>query len=121
MLLKSILIVDDSRLIAERLSTMLEMAKNVGPIRHADDYSSALRHLAEEPPDIVLLDVNLPGKSGIALLQYIKSIYSTMIVIIITNQAEDYYRRICLKMGADYFIDKSREFEQIPIIISVLP
>lgn len=121
MLVKSIVIVDDSRLMAQRLADLLQVAEILAPIRLAGDYSSAIRHLADDLPRIVLLDANLPGKSGIALLQYIKCIYPSVIVIVISNHAEDYYRRTCLKMGADYFIDKSRDFEQIPPIITSLP
>ena len=115
---KSILIVDDSPIIVERLQNMLEGSKNIGPIRKAGDYPSAVRQLAESQPEIVLLDINLPGRSGIALLQYIKSVYPSIIVIMVSNRAEESYRRICLKMGANYFIDKSKEIEQVPSIIS---
>jgi len=118
MLLKSILIVDDSPIIVERLQNMLSGLENAGPIGHAGDYSSALSQVSENRPDIILLDINLPGRSGIALLQYIKSIYPFIIVVMISNQADDYYRRICQQMGADHFIDKSTDFEQIPPLIS---
>lgn len=121
MLLKSILIVDDSPIIVERLQNMLSGLENVGQIRQAGDYSSTLSELSGQPPDIVLLDINLPGRSGIALLQYIKTIYPSIIVIMISNQSDDYYRRVCQKMGADHFIDKSTDFEQIlPLISSFL-
>jgi DNA-binding NarL/FixJ family response regulator len=117
---KSILIVDDSRIIVDRLLQMLKGLKNIGPIGHAGNYSTAVSFLAESRSDLVLLDINLPDRSGIALLQFIKSAYPNIIVIMITNQADDYYRNICQRMGADYFIDKSRDFEQIPVIISSL-
>ncbi len=118
---KSILIVDDSPIIAERLHQMLKASENMGVIWQAMDYATAIRLLAENHPDVVLLDINIPGKSGISLLQYIKGFYSPTIVIMITNQADDFYRTICKRMGADYFIDKSKDFEQIPLIIASLP
>jgi DNA-binding NarL/FixJ family response regulator len=89
-----------------------------GPVTHAEDYTSALRALAENPPDIVLLDINLPDRSGIVLLRHLKSTYPAIIVIMISNQADDYYRKICRQMGAAWFIDKSKEIEQLPAIIS---
>jgi CheY-like chemotaxis protein len=151
---KSILIVDDSEIIAQRLQIMLKGSDNQRSkgnvdipgivdfsgnsdsiridghinyadstgngiaIRHAGDYPGALRILAESRPDIALLDIHLPGKSGIDLLQYIKVNYPTIIVIMLSNQSGDYYRRICKNLGAAYFIDKSREFELVPDIIS---
>jgi DNA-binding NarL/FixJ family response regulator len=112
--------VDDSAIIVERLRNMLEDSKNIGPIWQAGDYSSAVRQLAESQPDIALLDINLPGKSGIALLQYIKSVYPSIIIIMISNQEEDFYRKICLRMGANFYIDKSKEIDLLPSVISTL-
>ncbi|HTI91611.1 MAG TPA: response regulator [Puia sp.] len=111
---------DDSTIIVDRLHNMLRVLENAGTIRQAGDYSTATTLLTESQPDLVLLDINLPGRSGIALLQYIKSVYPSILVIMITNQADDYYRKICHRLGADHFVDKSRDFEQIPSIISSL-
>lgn len=118
MSLKSILIVDDSPIIVERLQNMLKSVEDTGLIMQAGDYSTALIRLSESQPDIVLLDINLSGHSGIVLLQYIKKTYPSIIVIMISNQADDYYRKICQRLGAAYFIDKSSEIEQLPAIIS---
>lgn len=117
---KSILIVDDSPIIVDRLRHLIKRSGSEGPVRNADDYSSALAMLAENRPDIVLLDINLAGGSGIGLLQYIKKVYPTIIVIMFTNQSGDYYRKICMQLGADYFIDKSGDNNQIPAIIASL-
>ena len=116
--LKSILIVDDSPIIVERLQNMLKSVEDTGPVMHAADYTSALVRLTENQPDIILLDINLPGHSGIVLLQYIKKTYPSIIVIMISNQADEYYRKICHQLGATYFLDKSREIEDLPTIIS---
>ena len=115
---RSILIVDDSPIIAERLRNMLEGSENIGAISHAASYSSALRKLVGAWPDIVLLDINLPDGSGIDLLQHIKTSQPSTVAFMVSNQSGDYYRRVCRKMGADHFIDKSKEFEQIPAIIA---
>ena|ERR1700744_3000123 len=117
---KSILIVDDSLIITERLQTMLRGLDNIGAIACAGDYSLALQLLMDGRFDIVLLDINLPGKSGIDLLRHIKGIYPQTIVIMLTNQSGRYYRDICKRWGADYFMDKSTEFEDVPVIISSL-
>jgi CheY-like chemotaxis protein len=115
---KSILIVDDSILIIDRLQTMLTELNDPGPIRYAVDYPSALQLIKDFLPDIVLLDINIPGGSGLGILNYIKTHYPTIVVIMVTNQGGDYYRNVCRKLGADYFVDKSSEFERVPAIIS---
>jgi DNA-binding NarL/FixJ family response regulator len=115
---KSILIVDDSILIIDRLQTMLTEFNDPGPIRYAVDYPSAMQQIKDFLPDIVLLDINIPGGSGLAILSYMKKHYSTTVIIMVTNQSGEYYRHVCRKLGADHFVDKSSEFEQFPAIIS---
>lgn len=113
-----VLIIDDSAIIIERLLAMLEDLDNIQTILHGDSYSAAVQLLAENHPDIVILDINLPDRSGIDLLRLIKKDYPEAVVIMVSNQAGDYYRSLCKTLGATYFIDKSSEFEQIPGIIS---
>jgi CheY-like chemotaxis protein len=117
---KSILIVDDSLIIAERLQAMLRGLNNIGAVESAGDYPLAVQCLQQTPFDIVSLDINLPGKSGIELLRHIKAAYAQIVVIMLTNQSSDYYRTICKRLGADYFMDKSTEFDNVPSIISSL-
>jgi len=117
---KRILVVDDSQLITDRLQAMLGELENIGTIECAGDYPSALQLLMTTLPDIVLLDINLRGRSGLDLLRYIKSNYSSITVIMLTNQSGYFYQNICKKLGADFFIDKSKEFEDLPVIVSSL-
>jgi DNA-binding NarL/FixJ family response regulator len=114
---KSILIVDDSLIITERLQMMLMGLKNIGAIASAGGYPLAVQLLMDVRFDIVSLDINLPGKSGIELLRHIKAAYPQIVVIMLTNQSSDYYRTICKRLGADYFMDKSTEFDNVPSII----
>jgi CheY-like chemotaxis protein len=117
---KSILIVDDSLIITERLQMMFRGLKNTGTIESAGDYPLAIQLLMDLRFDIVCLDINLPGKSGIELLRHVKTAYPRIIVIMLTNRSGDYYRTICKRLGADYFMDKSIEFDNVPLLISSL-
>jgi DNA-binding NarL/FixJ family response regulator len=115
---KIVLIVDDSILILERMIPMLEEVNNIQFVVHAANYNEAIELLKGLTPDMVLLDINLPDKSGIELLRKIKEEYKKIIVFMITNQANDYYKNICKKLGADNFFDKSKDFNLIPELIS---
>ena len=115
-----VLIVDDSPIIIERLKSMLTGVENVGTVIYASTYSRAILLLAENNPDIAVLDINLPDKNGIEILRYIKKNHVAITVIMLTNQAADYYRNLCKLLGAEYFLDKSTEFEKVPAIISSL-
>jgi DNA-binding NarL/FixJ family response regulator len=112
-----ILIVDDSELVAERLNNMLEDIAGTKIIATAGTYARAAELLEELNPDLALLDINLPDKSGLELLLLIKQNYKKTQVIMISNNATESYRKICSKLGANYFFDKSHDFELIPHII----
>jgi DNA-binding NarL/FixJ family response regulator len=117
----NILIVDDSMLIVEKLTGILREAISNVSIVNAGTYARATLLLNEPKIDLVMLDINLPDKSGIELLRLIKKDYSKMKVVMVSNNAGEQYRNICLRLGANYFFDKSRDFESIPaIVINIL-
>ncbi len=114
------MIVDDSPIIVAWLRQMLAELEAIGKVLEAGSYKEALPLLHSSLPDIVLLDINLPEINGIELLRYIKSESPSAIVIMLTNQADEFYRIRCKKLGADYFLDKSSEFEQVPALVASL-
>ena len=112
-----ILIVDDNQNFVDRMIELLKEAGNTSDIHIASDFDEARRMLSEVAPDIVLLDINLPGKNGIDLLRLIKKSDANCEVIMITNHADDYYREQCFELGAKHFLDKSNDFAQVPGLI----
>jgi DNA-binding NarL/FixJ family response regulator len=112
-----ILIVDDNMCFVERMISLLDELDNVGYINVATDYDEASRMVSAERPDLVLLDINLPGKNGIQLLKQIRKNGNDCKVIMITNHADDFYRQQCRELGADHFLDKSNDFGKVPSII----
>lgn len=112
-----ILIVDDNLNFVDRMIVLLKEAGNTSDIHIASDYNEARRMFAEVAPDIVLLDINLPGKNGIDLLRFIRKNDANCEVIMITNHADDYYRDQCYELGAKHFLDKSSDFAEVPGLI----
>src|SRR5690349_11127149 len=102
---KIILVIDDSELIVERLINILKDLGNVGKINLAGTCAEACILLEQSQPQIIFLDIHLPDKSGIELLNNIKTKYPEIIVIMFTNQGGDFYRTLCMELGANYFID----------------
>jgi DNA-binding NarL/FixJ family response regulator len=113
-----VLIVDDSMLIIERMMELLNDMDNIQVVVYADNYKEGVQLLENIKPDVVLLDINLPDKSGIELLRHIHNHQEPPTVIMITNQVTDHYRKICESLGAQYFIDKSNDFDLIPETIA---
>lgn len=118
---RSVLIVDDSSLILERLTEMLSEAATVQTLFTAGNYNDAAQIVSEKEPDIVLLDIQLQSdKNGIDLLRLISKEYPAIKVLMISNQASEYYVRLCRNEGAIGFIDKSKDFDLIPQLIGEL-
>ncbi len=117
---KVLLIVDDSSLIIERLINILGEVKMVQKVLVATNYTGAINVLSENKTDIVLLDIQMPGKNGIELLKFIVKNYPDIKVVMLTNLVSDYYQKLCKKTGAVHFMDKSKEFDLIPGIVAAL-
>jgi len=112
-----VLVVDDNKKYTERLIDLLIESGNTNQVIAAHDYNEAVKLIASEKPDIVLLDMNMPGKSGIEVLHYIKEEGWICKVIMVTNHSNESYRKLCRDAGADGFLDKSKEFGLIPSLI----
>ena len=115
---RKVLLVDDAAFIVSRLITSLDELQQDIVVITAGNYEEALVQIEKETPYIVVLDIHLPGKTGIDILKMVKAKSLPVIVIMLTNQANDYYRNLCRELGADHFIDKSSDFELLPQIIA---
>lgn len=115
-----VFIADDSLIVRERLVTLLDELAGVeivGQAEHVTEAASAIRKLQ---PDVVILDIWTPSGGGIDILQDIKQDGVGPTIIMLTNYSFSGYRQRCLSVGADFFLDKSSEFDQIPALIEQL-
>ena len=69
-------------------------------ISYAGSYGEALSLIDPNPPDILLLDVHLPDRSGVELLRVVRKRYPDTTVIMISNQSDESYRSVCTSLGA---------------------
>lgn len=119
--MNKLLIVDDSQQIRERLIGLLSGTPQVRVVGQAETAEQAARLIDDAPPDTLLLDIRLPGRSGIDLLTDIKQRHPQIHVIIMTNYDFPHYRRMSLKAGADAFFNKTTEFEGLITALKQLP
>ena len=110
----TVVIADDSLIVQEHLVTMLEELAGVEIVGQAGAVAEAISAIEKLQPDVVILDIRLADGSGIDVLQTIKQDEPSPVVIVLTNYPYPAYRKKCLRAGADYFLDKSTEFDQIP-------
>ena len=116
-----ILIADDSAVVRERLISLLTDLRGIEVIGQAEDAIEA-RSMAEKlRPDVAILDLRMPKGSGADVLSVIKKLKPTPKVIMLTNYPHPENRKKCMDGGADYFFDKSTEFQRlVPILRDML-
>jgi len=109
-----VLIVDGSALIVKRLQEMLLVTENSTEVFCSDSYSAGFQIFETCNPDVVLLGVGLPKEKPIALLNSIKTLNKKMPVILLSLNMDDNLHEQCAMMGADFFLDKYYDFQEIP-------
>lgn len=113
--LMDVFISDDSPVVRVRLANMIEDIQGINLIGEANNVQDSIRRIEELKPDAVILDIRMPGGSGLDVLKKIKENQNdhTPIIIVLTNYPYPQYRKKCLEAGADYFFDKSNEFHKV--------
>jgi DNA-binding NarL/FixJ family response regulator len=116
-----VFIVDDSRLVRERLVAMLSEHPEIEIVGQAEDAFSALEAIPYLNPDVVILDIYMPGSAtGLYVLERIGRERDAPTIIMLTNYSYEQYRKRCLAAGAAFFFDKSTEFEKVPEVLMAL-
>jgi DNA-binding NarL/FixJ family response regulator len=115
-----ILIVDDSELLRDRLRDSLMTIKEVEIVGEATNGIEALKMIKEKNPDFVVLDIRMPGMSGITVMGKMKEQGSKSKICIFTNYPYSQYKQKCLAEGADYFFDKNQDFNEVINLVTKL-
>jgi YesN/AraC family two-component response regulator len=113
----SILLIDDNAHFTKRMVSILNEEVDDISFIHTANHAEEALGLLDKQPDLVFLDINMPGKNGLDLLKRIKSTTKNCEVVMLSNHSEQYYREQCRKLGAFHFLDKTIEFEQVPSVI----
>jgi DNA-binding NarL/FixJ family response regulator len=116
----SVFLVEDSALIRNRLLSMLADMPGVEVVGHADNAADAIDGILAAPPRAVVLDIQLKNGSGIDVLRAVKPRLPAVVMIVLTNYATPEYRKPCLALGAEHFLDKTNEFQSIRTILAEL-
>jgi len=113
-----VLLIDDTAIILQRLQAILSELKQVSRTEAVLSAEAALVIMDGYEPDVMVLDINMPGMSGIEMLKQM-SVTKVMkpVIIMLTNNTFAGYRDECMRLGADYFLDKSRDFQMITSIV----
>ena len=108
-----VMVVDDSTPIRQRLIASFRKASGVEAVAEAPSGEAALALLDDFRPDLIILDLMLPGMSGIEVLKTLKERRPAVKVAVFTNYPNSTFRRRCLELGATHFFGKTTELERI--------
>ncbi len=101
-----ILIVEDNNLFRQTLKESLQISLSGVTICEAADGREVLQKVGTFLPDLIFMDIRLPGQNGLSLTQKIKEVYPDIIVFILTSCDIPEYRRAAFRCGADRFMIK---------------
>lgn len=110
-----ILLVDDEREFVQTLSERLLMRDMGSAVAY--DGESALEVVREDEPDVMILDLKMPGIDGIEVLKRVKTSQPEIEVIILTGHGSEADRDVCLKLGAFAYLQKPVDVEELSATI----
>ena len=117
-----VFLVEDSQLMRERLSEEIASTRETEFVGYAETESEAVEKLSQLDCDAIVLDINLARGSGFEVLRSVRANRADRPqVIVFTNYAYPYYRRLTMELGANFFLDKATEFNRLLEIIGGLP
>jgi DNA-binding NarL/FixJ family response regulator len=108
-----VLIADDSGALRQRLRRLISGIDGVETVTEAEDGTQALELMRSAVFDAAVLDIRMPGSSGLEVLQEIRKSVPSLVIIMLTNYPYLAYRVRSSEAGADFFFDKNSEFMKV--------
>lgn len=112
-----VFIVDDHEIIRQGMKMILKEAPDLTVVGEAADGNEALKKLRTAECDVLVLDMNMPGKSGIELLTEIKALRPKLHILVLTIHPEDKFALKTLKAGASGYLCKDTALEELEVAI----
>ena len=112
-----VLIVDDHPIVREGLKQILRATSDIAVTSEASAGNEALQQILEQEFDVVLLDISMPGRSGLEILHQIKDLKPHLHVLILSTHSETQYAGRALKAKASGFLTKASAPEELIVAI----
>lgn len=104
-----VLLVDDQKLIRDGIKNIINQIGDIRVVETATDGDEAIELVRQQPFDIVLLDIAMPGKNGLEVLDQVKEIRPEQPVLMLSVFPEDAYAIRSLKLGANGYLTKNSD------------
>ncbi len=117
----SVFIVDDHYMVIEGIRSLLQMEKGIEWAGHATTSASCLAFLTNNSPEVILMDINLPDKSGIDLCKEVKTLYPSIFIIGLSTFNQYSFTQKMVDCGASgYLLKNATQQELVEAIKTVL-
>ncbi|HVN57771.1 MAG TPA: response regulator transcription factor [Bacteroidales bacterium] len=108
-----VIITDDHPVVRHGIREILEDDERISVIDEASDGKELIKKMLKQEYDVVLLDISLPGRSGLDLIKQIKKICKKTAVLILSMHSEEMYAIQAIKYGASGYLTKSSASEEL--------
>ena len=102
-----VVLADDHRILRTSLAMFLDVNDDITVVGEADDGAQALDVVRDQQPDVLLLDLNMPGSGGLDILPQIRATWPDVKVLVLTGRDEDVYIMRALRAGAHGYVLKT--------------
>ena len=113
-----VLLVEDSPVICELIAEIINGVPGVTVAKSVESENDAIEAVGGLDVDVVILDLQLRRGTGFGVLRAMAGMQRKPIVVVLTNFALGTYREAALALGARNFLDKSRDYDQLPGILT---
>ncbi|MCG6899272.1 MAG: response regulator [Gammaproteobacteria bacterium] len=104
------LLVEDDISYRQALSDILLLHFPLIGVDEAGDGKEALTKVEYLRPELIFMDIHLPGKNGLDVTREIKRVYNDIVIVILTRSGLPEYRQQAYRNGADYFLSKEDDY-----------
>lgn len=108
-----VVLVDDSAPLRRRVAALLEEIPGVRVVGEAETPPEAVQVIQATSPDVIVLDLRLREGVGLDVLQQVRLLGSRARILVFTNHPAEVFREVYVAAGAEAFLDKSRDSEQL--------
>ncbi|MBN3787590.1 response regulator transcription factor [Burkholderia sp. Ac-20353] len=115
-----VFLVDHAFAVRRRIALLVGAIRGVDVVGEAEDGQGAWAHIRQCQADVVIVDLRLADGSGLDLIGTLSKYAPRVITIVLTNHSAPAFREACATAGADYFFDKTAEFDAACHVIESL-
>lgn len=116
----SIVLADDETLLRKALAAILPLESDITVLAEAADGHEAVTAALEHHPDVLVLDLEMPGLDGLSVIEHVREVHPEQTILMLTRHARPGVLRTALTLGVRGFVSKAAEPSHIASVIQIL-